>query len=632
MAAITSLKIQNFRIFDQEGSTFDLAPLTFLTGCNSSGKSSMVKGLLLLSSFMDKLRKQGKNFDITKESLGLRSLQLGDFQTVLNHTDNNDGCIHFSYTYRPVDDLFESCLLLGDKVLKVEYVFSADKNDVEHDAWFKSLRVTLEEKIILEFDTYGGQESNVICPKIIFNPEYLYENYIYFINHGLYDTIGLDYDKDYPFALKHVQSGIIHYCPILTLIGEVEKAQVREILSEQLLTDSDLEMIVKDFEQSTFQTFNQYYKHLESFSDAQSKICKAIDFLSPLKGFPDISTTRISTLDLIKDSIWLEYIDREKQSSIVNNIEKKIDLNFVAYKLMQASYNSKELPFYTKYSIEGYVDVADTIENPIYNYFVKYVLNIIRQAILPTKIFKQICYVPSISSLVKRLYTLEDSNDKFSEILLRYIHSTRNTSDYLRKKRENFLNKWLQTFRIAHHIKIENEENLGITLRLYANAEDTIGCRLADVGFGITQLVSILLSIITNIKYDVPNWNNEEEYDPYTPKPPYAIIAIEEPENHLHPAYQSLLADMFYEAWEKYGIMFIVETHSEYLIRKTQVLISKKQYTNQDSLDKNSPFKVYYIPKNDKPYEMIYRKDGNFENDFGTGFYDEATNLAFQTL
>ena len=630
MAAITSLKIQNFRIFDQEGSTFDLAPLTFLTGCNSSGKSSMVKGLLLLSSFMDKLRKQGKNFDITKESLGLRSLQLGDFQTVLNHADNNDGCIHFSYTYGPVDDLFESYLLLGDKILKVEYVFRADKNDVEHDAWFKSLRVTLEEKIILEFDTDGEQEGNVICPKIIFNPEYLYENYIYFINYGHYETLGLDYDKDYPFALKHVQSGIIHYCPILTLIGEVDKAQVREILSEQLLTDSDLEMIVKDFEQSSFQTFNQYYKHLESFSDAQSKICKAINWFSPLKGFPDISTTRISTLDLIKDSIWLEYLDREKQSSIVfNNIEKKIDLNFVAYKLMQASYNSKELPFYTKYSIYG--GLAGTIENPIYNYFVKYVLNIIHQAILPPNLFKQISYIPSIPSLVKRLYTLEDSTDKFSEILLSYIHSTRNTSDYLRKKRENFLNKWLQTFCIAHHIKIENENSLGITLRLYANAEDTEGCRLADVGFGITQLMSILLSIVTNIKYCVPNLNDEDYYGP-EPQPPYTIIAIEEPEIHLHPAYQSLLADMFYEAWEKYGIMFIVETHSEYLIRKTQVLISKNQYTNQESLYKNSPFKVYYIPKNDKPYEMIYRQDGNFENDFGTGFYDEATNLAFQTM
>lgn len=631
MAAITSLKIQNFRIFDQEGSTFDLAPLTFLTGCNSSGKSSMVKGLLLLSSFMDKLRKQGKNFDITKESLGLRNLQLGDFQTVLNHADNNDGCIHFSYTYRPTDD-YGYQLPFASQALNIEYVFSADKNDVEHDAWLKSLRVSLEEKTILEFESYGEQEGDIICPKIIFNPEYLYKNYIDLIDHGGFSTLELDYDQYYPLVLKHVQSGIIHYCPILTLIGEVDKMQVREILSEQLLTDSDLEMIVKDFEQSTFQTFNQYYKHLESFNDAQSKICKAISYFSSLEWLPTISTHRIPTLELLKDSIWLEYIDRKERSPIVfENQEKKIDLNFVAYKLMQASYKSKELPFYTKYSTGGYINTFGTIENPIYNCFVTYVINIVYQAILPQKLFKQICYIPSISSLVKRLYTLEDSTDKFSEILLRYIHSTRNTSDYLRKKRESFLNKWLQTFRIAHHIKIENENSLGITLRLYANAEDTVGCRLADVGFGITQLVSILLSIVTNIKCSVPNLNKEDYYGP-EPQPPYTIIAIEEPENHLHPAYQSLLADMFYEAWEKYGIMFIVETHSEYLIRKTQVLISKKQYTNQESLYKNSPFKVYYIPKNDKPYEMIYRKDGNFENDFGTGFYDEATNLAFQTL
>ena len=52
-----------------------------------------------------------------------------------------------------------------------------------------------------------------------------------------------------------------------------------------------------------------------------------------------------------------------------------------------------------------------------------------------------------------------------------------------------------------------------------------------------------------------------------------------------------------------------------------------------------NPFKVYYIPINDKhvskyekPYEMIYRKDGNFENDFGKGFYEEAAELAFHIL
>ena len=43
------------------------------------------------------------------------------------------------------------------------------------------------------------------------------------------------------------------------------------------------------------------------------------------------------------------------------------------------------------------------------------------------------------------------------------------------------------------------------------------------------------------------------------------------------------------------------------------------------------------IPSNEevkeKPYyEMKYQKDGNFSNDFGKGFFDEASNLAFEIL
>ena len=97
---------------------------------------------------------------------------------------------------------------------------------------------------------------------------------------------------------------------------------------------------------------------------------------------------------------------------------------------------------------------------------------------------------------------------------------------------------------------------------------------------------------------------------------------------------------MFYDAWKRLGVMFVIETHSEYLIRKTQVILAgayawnkaERESCEYDVPPFHNPFKVYYIPKNDKPYEMIYRKDGNFENDFGTGFYDEATNLAFPTM
>ena len=47
---------KHFRVFDnKQGRTFDLAPITILTGCNSSGKSSVVKALMLLKDFFQEL-------------------------------------------------------------------------------------------------------------------------------------------------------------------------------------------------------------------------------------------------------------------------------------------------------------------------------------------------------------------------------------------------------------------------------------------------------------------------------------------------------------------------------------------------------------------------------------------------
>ena len=110
------------------------------------------------------------------------------------------------------------------------------------------------------------------------------------------------------------------------------------------------------------------------------------------------------------------------------------------------------------------------------------------------------------------------------------------------------------------------------------------------------------------------------------------LIILEEPEIHLHPKFQSLLAEMFLDAYEKYNIHFIVETHSEYLIRKTQVLVAEKNYVNENELNEKNSFKIYYVPNGDKPYEMKFRTDGCFENDFGEGFFDEAENLAFKLM
>ena len=112
-------------------------------------------------------------------------------------------------------------------------------------------------------------------------------------------------------------------------------------------------------------------------------------------------------------------------------------------------------------------------------------------------------------------------------------------------------------------------------------------------------------------------------------------LAIKDPECHLYPATQSLLADMFYEAYNDYGIHFIVETHSEYLIRESQVLVATEVYDqpSEEEVGDDCPFATYYVP--DKadgkaPYSLRYRKDGIFINAFGKGFYDVAAKLALK--
>ena len=52
--------IKNFRVFDEKGATLSIKPITILTGCNSSGKSSIVKSIVLLDTYIKGLKERFK--------------------------------------------------------------------------------------------------------------------------------------------------------------------------------------------------------------------------------------------------------------------------------------------------------------------------------------------------------------------------------------------------------------------------------------------------------------------------------------------------------------------------------------------------------------------------------------------
>ena len=157
------------------------------------------------------------------------------------------------------------------------------------------------------------------------------------------------------------------------------------------------------------------------------------------------------------------------------------------------------------------------------------------------------------------------------------------------------------------------------------------------MGFGTGQLLTMLLKITTiiHVRRDPLSSNGER------------IMLIEEPESNLHPNLQSLLAEMFLEASSQCDIQFILETHSEYLIREVQALV-KEIYTGERKLKSATyhrqkelsliraseahPFKIYYFDSQKGPYEMRFREDGKFINEFGSGFFNESRRLAFKIL
>ena len=215
-------------------------------------------------------------------------------------------------------------------------------------------------------------------------------------------------------------------------------------------------------------------------------------------------------------------------------------------------------------------------------------------------------YAHSVSQQV--FYNIvKDSSDYVTRAIHEFYQARITEGD----KEFEFLCHWLKEFEVGNAIEVIAMKGEAYQV-LVLDEKNKKGIDLADKGMGSIQMTILLLRIATLMrKYKGNN----------------LTILLEEPEQNLHPALQSKLADLLLDAHRQSGFQFIVETHSEYLIRKSQVLVAEAK----NAVNFDNPFKVYYLPNDGKkPYEMIYRTDGKFSNDFGIGFFDEAANLAFE--
>ena len=732
----TKYTIKNFRVFDEKGVTVDIKPITILTGCNNSGKSSIVKSMVLLDTYIRSLINDYKSFnrikfrehklDFTQES----TQSLGNFKQVLNRDSEND-IISFEYTVHSIllgedvrvtmsflteekDILNEGyikelriCKLNGDiiylsskdipcesdgnlmvenfyRFVRGQYLvdqyrkyeskyrdiyqdlteeeYKSSLKALAHEAseqWMNQqekdvneLRLSKEKIDKLESDFVGVYGKEALIDVVKWSNRYGYD---YGDVLGINDQEGkktiVDKIGNFEVVDKSYNRKTFFWCPLLDEIGNLSSKEFKDGLLRAMAgyklrkeVSLALDRIVSDFESSNCSTFEEYYKMKER--DFLKKKLPAKDrYMNPPFLIGDFTRYRFDDAPIYGylNNIHL-YLD--EISSVAGAVDFARLYDFIM-NLNAIWKNSDHSTFYKVKDNWDDIGPYKEFEHCLYSMFNEYWTAVLRESIISLP--NSMAYVPTSLVNVKRLYAL-DSKDDFTYLLKQYLEEKRKYSGGSSWEKTPFspgmfINKWIKEFKIGDSISIDADpEGLGVYLRLHSSPEDKKGSLLAEQGYGITQLFVILLRIEIAIMKSKREVVNKDPYDMGCPSHHWkedselaislseSTIAIEEPEVHLHPNFQSLLADLFFDAFSNYNIHFIIETHSEYLIRKLQTLIAKKEVSSSDVSI------IYVYDKNNRPdcEPQVKRIDvsdkGMLLGRFGEGFFDEADELSLYLL
>lgn len=223
----------------------------------------------------------------------------------------------------------------------------------------------------------------------------------------------------------------------------------------------------------------------------------------------------------------------------------------------------------------------------------------------------------TISAIQERVINLPRTNSQLTTSIFSNVNKILSNKEQigLCYTLSQYIRKWLVEMEIGDDITITSIDKSNILIDIISNGENI---PLIDLGLGYRNIVMLLFTIVSNY-YD----NSEANaFYTYMDRP---IIILEEPEMNLHPKLQSKVADLVIDANKSFDIQFILETHSEYIIRKLQYLVANKTAQPDKLL-------LYYFNKEDstKCRRINFTDSGSLDKPFGKGFFDEATTLQFE--
>ena len=162
------------------------------------------------------------------------------------------------------------------------------------------------------------------------------------------------------------------------------------------------------------------------------------------------------------------------------------------------------------------------------------------------------------------------------------------------------LNEWVRRFGFGSRLTVKNTLSDSLFSLFFETGSPPVRTNIADAGFGASQVLPLIVQAIM--------------------APEDSLTIAEQPEIHLNPRLQSLLADLFVTMANS-DHKVLVETHSEHLLLRLRRLVAEEKISHEQ-------IAVYFVERENgrsRVRQIPLTEDGGIARDeWPRGFFEEG--------